>query len=247
MILAIIYVKTINLPIYYDLSDIEQEYIIKKIKEYDIINIGIIGLGRMGLNHLNEINKNTKLNCDYYYDPYVDNHDNLKRVKSISEFNQMNIDFVIISSNTEYHYDCILECIKNKINFLVEKPILVDYDSHKKINELLQKSNIISGVGLCERYNKIFENVEIENIKKIIINRYCKIPSNKNTKYLLFDLAIHDIDILKYIFKTDKINIIDVKYNANEYNISLIINNIIVELNIGYREKDLYRNYMFIY
>ena len=62
--------RTINLPIYYDLSDIEQEYIIKKIKEYDIINIGIIGLGRMGLNHLNEINKNSKTNCKYYYDPF---------------------------------------------------------------------------------------------------------------------------------------------------------------------------------
>ena len=173
-------------------------------------------------------------------------HDNLERIDSISEFTK-NIDFVIISSNTEYHYDCIIECIKNNISFIVEKPMIIDLNNHTKVNKLLENSDIKSGVGLCERYNKIFENIEKVNIKKIIINRYCKMPSNNNNKLLLYDLAIHDIDILQFMFKEKQLNILNVNYNDNEYNININIDEIEVRLNIGYRDINLDRNYTFIY
>ena len=45
----------------------------------------------------------------------------------------------------------------------------------------------------------------IRNVKKIDIYRICQTPANNNTNLLLYDLAIHDIDILNYLYKNIKI------------------------------------------
>lgn len=239
--------NVINLPIHYDLSPEEQYYLISKIKKIDVINIIIIGLGRMGKFHLKEIEMNDSYNIIGYIDPYLNEYKNYKKLNDCAQAKKLGANFAIISSNSEYHYECILDCINNNINFLVEKPALLSLEEHLKINNLFKKTNLYGYVGLIERFNDSFNSIDFSlQFDKIEITRFCRIPNNNDTDNLLFDLVIHDIDLLQYHFR-QKIKLINIIKINLEYKILLYINEIPVYLNIGYSNEINKREYLFFY
>ena len=110
------------------------------------IKVGIIGLG-VGLKH---------------YEAYK--HSNLSQVKAISDYdkkkfekikkenrnikyfhnskdliNNKDIDLVSIASYDDDHYNQVLECIKNKKNIFVEKPICLKQSQLQRIKKLIKK------------------------------------------------------------------------------------------------------------
>ena len=205
----------------------------------------IVGMGRMGKFHIKELKKDTNYNVIGYIDPFVEEYENLKKIKSYIEAKELGINMVFISSSTIYHKECIEECINNDMNFIVEKPALISYDEHEVINKKVSNSSIFGLVGLTERYNRCFENFNFsQKIKKINVTRFCRIPNDGNTSNLFFDLVIHDIDLIQYHFQNEFL-VNNVKKVENEVFIEGSINNIEVNLNIGYSNEKSKREYDF--
>jgi predicted dehydrogenase len=182
------------------------------------MNVGVIGTGVMGKNHVRVYSRIRETENIYIFDPVKSNTDALKRYgvivcSSIDEVLQK-VDVTSICVPTKHHFKVVSQTIQKNIHCLVEKPIT---STIKEGNALLKmcKDEVIVGVGHIERFNPI-----VEEIRKIVKNiRYCEIkrcnPGSKriNDINIIKDLMIHDIDI-----------VFNVLFPGKEYQLSSIGN-----------------------
>jgi len=119
------------------------------------------------------------------------------------------IDAVSVCVPTKYHKEMALEIIKNKINVLVEKPIATTLTEAEKIIMEAEKNRIKLMVGHIERFNpvvielknRIMKN-ELGKIYKVHCTRLSPFPQRVVDVGVIVDLAIHEIDILRYIINS---------------------------------------------
>ena len=182
-----------------------------------VINIGLIGLGRIGKMHAKNIYHSLPmLNLKGVADPDP-NMDFIKSVGEVDLFKNANdlissksIDAIIISSPTPTHVELIKQCAQNKKHVFCEKPISF---SEKEIEEIIKTINnekIHVQVGFNRRFDDDFILVKekvgaaiIGDIHTIhITNHDSSIPKLKFLKSsggMLFDLCIHDFDMLHFL------------------------------------------------
>ena len=177
------------------------------------INVAIIGIGVMGKNHARVYSEMDNVNlvaiCDsnketakeiagtYKTSYYNDHKEMLEKEK---------IDAISICVPTKLHKQVALDVIKNKINVLIEKPIAATTEEAKEIIEEAEKNNIKLMIGHIERFNPVvrelkkrIENNELGKIFQIHCVRLSLFPQRIIDVGVIVDLAIHEIDILRYI------------------------------------------------
>lgn len=178
------------------------------------MNIAVIGIGNMGKNHARvyfenkavnlvavcDINEqigkqlSKKYNCNYYKD-----------YKKLYE--SETIDAVSIVVPNSLHKEIAIYFLDKNVNVLLEKPISNNLaDARKIINKSL-KSNVIFMVGHIERYNpvviktnKLLKSGAIGEISSIITRRVGGLPIDNTQSDAAVDLAVHDIDIVNFLF-----------------------------------------------
>ena len=181
------------------------------------INVAVIGTGSMGKNHARvysemknckliaicDIDSETmkKISQEFHCRGYLDYKEMLQKEK---------IDAISIAVPTKSHKDITIYCLKNKISTLVEKPIAFSLKEADQIIESAENNNVLLTVGHIERFNpavqklkKIIEKGILGEIVSIEAKRVGPfIPKNRDTGVLL-DLAVHDIDIMNYLYQTN--------------------------------------------
>ena len=128
--------------------------------------------------------------------------------------NNKDIDLVSIASYDDDHYTQIIECIKNKKNIFVEKPICLKEDQLYKIKKLIKKENIKIDSNFVLRQTEIFKNLKkiIKKEKKTLYHieadylwgRYQKLFGwrNRAKDYsLILGGAIHMIDLVCWLLE----------------------------------------------
>jgi len=189
------------------------------------MNVGIVGLGKMGMLHTGILNTIEDVNVvsiaerESLLVKYIKNS-----IPSINVFQEMkdmlyseNLDLVYITTPASSHKELILECIKKKINFFVEKPLTRNLDEAKKIHVQIKNSNVINAVGYNLRFFETFLKTkslldskilgEISNVKTsmYVANIFSK-PSGWRFKKkisgggVLLELGCHLIDLLLWYF-----------------------------------------------
>ena len=189
----------INLPNYYDLTDVEQKYIIEKVKKVDKIDIVVIGCGRMGKFHIKELQCNERFNVIGFIDLFVNSIEGLTKFNSIKEAREAGAFTAVVATNTEYHFEVVNDCIDNDIHVLVEKPAFLDVESHYTIIEKAKSKNLKVCVGIIERFNPSYseiDNINLEDIETLETFRVCRPPNHGDKSLLLYDLACHDLDLV---------------------------------------------------
>jgi len=185
----------------------------------------IIGLGKMGLLHAGILNTipNSELisiaEKETLLVKYIKNA--LPEVRVYDDYEKMlnteNLDVVYITTPAPSHFPMMMNCIKNSVNFFVEKPLAKNIDETKKVCNELRRSEIIHGVGYNVRYVDTFSKVkslldskvlgEISNVKSsmYVSNIFSK-PSGWRFKKrssgggVLFEFGNHLIDLLSWYF-----------------------------------------------
>ncbi|WP_281950470.1 Gfo/Idh/MocA family protein [Nitrosophilus kaiyonis] len=169
-----------------------------------MVNIAIIGLGSMGKNHYrilkNMSNVNITALCDIeknscYNEPfYIDIDEMLKNE---------NIDAVIIAVPTFLHKNIALKVAQYNKDMFIEKPAASTIEDAKEILEIVEKKNLKSCIGHVERFNPAILNIKNELKKRTIytieITRVGPFPPRISDVGVLTDLAVHDIDLIRYI------------------------------------------------
>jgi predicted dehydrogenase len=168
---------------------------------------GVIGVGKMGRNHVRVLNEIRKVEEIIIFDK-----DKELAKKVAKEFNAFVVekledllsacDAVSICSPTSLHYEHIKSCLKFDKHIFVEKPIASNYEEGKKILEMLEGKEIIFGVGHIERFNPIvseLKNLDIK-VEYMDIKRHNPASARITDSTVVEDLMIHDIDLLFNVF-----------------------------------------------
>ena len=173
------------------------------------IKLGLIGLGRMGQNHLRVLSilKSVDLKFVYDYDfkkaqELANNHDTNAYENLDEAFNQ-ELDAIVICSPTSTHAEYIEKAASFVKNIFVEKPITATLDEAKKVSKIVNDNNINLQVGFIERFNPAVAQLKniLDSTKKVMSIDFTR--TNKLSRItdvdVITDLMVHDVDLALHL------------------------------------------------
>ena len=114
------------------------------------------------------------------------------------------VDAVSIAATTSAHYDLAKECLREGKHIFIEKPITATISQAEEIVKLAGEKNINLQVGHIERFNPALVSLEqyILEPKFIQTDRLAQFNPRGTDVAVVFDLMIHDIDIILSLIKS---------------------------------------------
>lgn len=173
------------------------------------MEVGVIGTGTMGKNHVRIYSELKSVTGLYVFDV------NQQAAKSVGLQNEAipcatigdllkKVDALSICVPTQYHLETAREALETGVHILLEKPICSSVKEAEQVLALIGKDQIV-GVGQIERFNPIVP--EIKRICKkplyVEFNRHNPASARITGSSVVEDLMIHDIDILRHVLFTD--------------------------------------------
>jgi len=177
------------------------------------INIAVIGCGKWGMNHVKTAYKLFGNGLKYC----SDSDPNLEeRVKSVSAeiafttdikdiISDPDINAVIVSTPAESHFEITKELLDSGKNVLVEKPITLNSDEAKVLNDLALKKGLILMVGHLLLYHpailKLKEYLEVGKLGKLqyIYSNRLNLGNIRKEENILWSFAPHDISVIQFL------------------------------------------------
>lgn len=171
------------------------------------LNIGVIGIGYLGKYHLEKFinNKNCSTKWVVDLDPQNLPEDLDARIEKTTNYKDItkDVDAVSIVTPTIHHYRIAKFFLENKKHVLIEKPMTETVTQANKLITLAKKNKCILQAGHLERFNPVMEKLNNEIKKPIFIevHRLSKFNPRSTDVNVVFDLMIHDIDIITSLVK----------------------------------------------
>lgn len=183
------------------------------------VSLGVIGAGRIGKLHAENILKMPEASLKMITDPYMDeawaeNHGLTVAPDIETILSDDEIKGVLILSPSNLHADQIMQAAKAKKHIFCEKPIALDP------NKIIEALNVVEreGVKLQVGFNRRFDP-DIKRLKQAVdcgkIGRlyYIKITSRdpapppleyiQSSGGIFLDMTIHDFDMVRYLSGSD--------------------------------------------
>jgi predicted dehydrogenase len=174
-----------------------------------IIKIGIIGLGRMGRNHLRLLSMLKDVELSFVFDTNVEVAKHVGSTYGVFVADDLKsslceVDAVIIASPTVTHAEYMNLAAKYVKNIFVEKPIADTLAAAVILCNITQENSLNVQVGFIERFNPAVQQLKnvIDQSKKVVsidFTRTNKISSRITDVDVVTDLMIHDIDLALYL------------------------------------------------
>jgi predicted dehydrogenase len=165
------------------------------------MDVGVIGTGVMGKNHVRVYSELKGVGDVYVFDQVDENAQRLKELATVCgsvEELLRSSEAVSICVPTRYHFDIARKVIGENVSCIIEKPITLRVEEGEGLQKLLENRDIVVGVGHIERFNPI-----VDEIKKIAgrpdyvsIKRHNPTSNRITDASVIEDLMIHDIDIV---------------------------------------------------
>lgn len=179
-------------------------------------NVGVIGVGSMGYNHvriyselenanlvaISDMVRGTldKVSKEFNTVGYVD-YDNILQIDDIEVVN--------ICVPTLFHHDVVMRAIEAGKNVLVEKPIASKLNEAEEMIKAAEDAGVTLATGHVERFNpavrvakKLIDEGAIGEVVTANSKRLGPFPPRIRDVGVAIDLAIHDIDIFNYLFNS---------------------------------------------
>lgn len=165
------------------------------------MDVGVIGVGAMGRNHVRVYSELKGVDTVYVYDPVPENAERMREFATICSSPEELLDHaqaVSVCVPTRYHFETAKKVIDAGIHCLIEKPITSTAEEGIRLLELVQGKDIVVGVGHIERFNPIVEEIRkiAERPDYVSIKRHNPTSSRITDASVVEDLMIHDIDIV---------------------------------------------------
>lgn len=175
----------------------------------EAVRIGIIGLGRMGQNHLRVLSLLGAADLRFIYDLDAESAQRLSASSGVPVADDLEaalagVDAVVIASPTTTHAAYIEQAARHVRNIFVEKPITERLESSRTIARLAAEKGINLQVGLIERFNPAVEQMKklldgSSQVVSVDFVRTNKISARITDVDVVTDLMIHDIDLALYL------------------------------------------------
>lgn len=189
-----------------------------------MINIALVGIGRIGLVHAHTIK--TKLSGEVNLSLFVDSMSqdleskakeyNAKYSRSLDEcLNDKNIDAVLLCTPTDTHTENCIKALKSGKHVFCEKPIAANISDHLKVIKAAEESDKKLMVGFNRRFDHNYKAIkdridagEIGKVQMIKLTNYDSPFPNveflKTSGGIYLDLCIHDLDLISFLTNKDE-------------------------------------------
>src|SRR6516165_4951367 len=181
------------------------------------LRIGVAGVGVMGSNHARVFADLAGVRLVGVADPDPAQRDMVAGAvgcagfRTIDELLAQGLDAVTIAAPTHLHRELALCCIKQGIHVLVEKPIAPSVAEGRAIIAAARHAGVSLMVGHVERFNPtveaIKEAIRGEDILSIAITRVGPFPPRMSNVGVVIDLAVHDIDLIRWFTESEIVEV----------------------------------------
>lgn len=170
--------------------------------------IVLVGLGRMGKNHLRVLRETPGFELAAVVDAQAAAPADLGAVpflRSTADLAKIDFEAAVIATPTATHYDVARELVAMGKHLLVEKPIASTFQQGREVIEAAQKKGVKLAVGHVERFNpairKLREVIREGWLGTPIHFAFTRVGGYPETllqgNNVILDLAVHDIDVLR--------------------------------------------------
>jgi len=177
------------------------------------MDVGVIGVGTMGRNHVRIYSELKSVNSLGIYDVNAEAAKELGKKHGATVYTSIgelldNSDAVSVVVPTQFHSKVVGEVFSKKKSVLIEKPICATSNEAKQLMKAAPEG-ITVGVGHIERFNPIVAEIKkiVKNPLYIEMKRHNPTSARITGSSVVEDLMIHDIDILLNEFFPDPCNI----------------------------------------
>jgi UDP-N-acetylglucosamine 3-dehydrogenase len=181
------------------------------------LRVGVIGAGVMGSNHGRVLAGLPGVMLVGIVDPLPEHRTRATDMIGCATFETLDgmvaagVDAVTIAAPTHLHHEIALTCIAHGIHVLVEKPIASTVEEGRDIVEAARRAGVTLMVGHVERFNPavaaIKQAIKDEDILSIAITRVGPFPPRMSNVGVVIDLAVHDIDLIRWFTESDIVEV----------------------------------------
>jgi UDP-N-acetylglucosamine 3-dehydrogenase len=181
------------------------------------LRVGVVGAGVMGTNHARVLAGLPNTTLVGIVDPLSAHRVRAAELTGCRTFESLDdlvaegIDAVTIAAPTHLHHEIALAAIAHKIHVLVEKPIASTVEEGREIVSAAHQAGVTLMVGHVERFNPavaaIKQAISSEDILSIAITRVGPFPPRMSNVGVVIDLAVHDIDLIRWFTESDIVEV----------------------------------------
>jgi UDP-N-acetylglucosamine 3-dehydrogenase len=171
----------------------------------------------MGSNHARVFSDMGAVELVGVADPDVEQREFVARTLGCAAFADIDgllragVDAITIAAPTHLHHDLALECISRGVHVLVEKPIAPSVEEGRAIVAAARRAGVTLMVGHVERFNPAVESIKRaikdQDILSIAITRVGPFPPRMSNVGVVIDLAVHDIDLIRWFTDSEIVEI----------------------------------------
>src|SRR3981189_987326 len=172
------------------------------------LRIGVIGAGVMGTNHARVLGGLPNTTMVGIVDPLPEHRIRATELIGCRTFENLDeligegVDAVIVAAPTHLHHEIALACIARGIHILVEKPIASSVEEGQDIVAAARRAGVTLMVGHVERFNPavaaIKQAISGGDFLSVAIPRVGPFPPRMSNVGVVIDLAVHDIDLIRW-------------------------------------------------
>jgi UDP-N-acetylglucosamine 3-dehydrogenase len=181
------------------------------------LRVGVVGVGVMGSNHARVLSEMPGVTLIGVADPDRERCDQVAArlgcaaFKDAEELLQQGVDAVTIAAPTHLHRDIAIDCAARGIHILVEKPIAPTVEESRAIVAAARRAGVTLMVGHVERFNPAVQSIKRaikdQDILSIAITRVGPFPPRMSNVGVVIDLAVHDIDLIRWFTESEIVEI----------------------------------------
>ncbi len=175
-----------------------------------MIKIGIIGIGRLGSQHLEKLMESDYFKVVGCFDTDTAKLQRIQEDYSVSCFSDVDVliskcDAVDIMTPASSHFYYAEKAIRHGKHVFIDKPISNNFEEAKKLVELVREAGIKFQVGHIERFNPAFLALRDLELNPMFIeaHRLSHFDAKRTADSVVLDVMIHDIDIVLSVVKAN--------------------------------------------
>ena len=178
-----------------------------------MIRVGVIGVGAMGKHHVRIYSSMPEVklvgisDIDEEKAREVAAKYKTEAYRQYQELLKQGLDAVSIAVPTSLHETVAKEAIRQGSAVLVEKPIAHTVASGKRIISAAKEQRVKLMVGQIERFNPVtsvmMDMVQNEDVLLLELTRVGPFPPRVKDVGVVIDLGIHDIDLIRYVSRSE--------------------------------------------
>ncbi len=177
------------------------------------LRVGVTGIGIMGSNHARVLSQLPGAELVAIADPdqaqaeKVASFLGCKAVDDHRALLELGLDAVVVAAPTHLHHPIALDVIGAGCSVLVEKPVASTAEEGQEIVAAAAAKGVTLMVGHVERFNPavraIKDAIQGEDLLSIAITRVGPFPPRMSNVGVVIDLAVHDIDLIRWFTGED--------------------------------------------